>query len=514
MSVLNPYLYAYNPDLLACENAWVKFIRDNEFLNNDVISKEIRESWDYCKNNNIEALSRETIPLLSKEELADRIRSNKEILEIVSPFLITLFEIVEHSGFRVDFVDVQGCILKSFSDKSINELIQKTQSCEGAIRCEEKAGTNAIALALKTKKPIQISGGEHYMQQFHRWSCSAAPIMDEKGKVFGVVNMAGRYEGVHKHTLALVAYVAKAIENAIQVQKINEELKMSNEQLNTILGGVSDGIVYTKEDMIEGVNKEMCSFLGEKEENITGKYIEEAIHTTPNVKELIKSVKNNFQNREIILEGKNHALNCLVDIRNTYNQDGQKSGEIIIFTRVEEIQMMAKKIVNTPKYSFNDIIGTSAALKATIETAQRAAMYNSRVIIHGESGTGKEMLAQAIHNYSRRKYGSFIAVDCGAIPKELFESELFGYEEGSFTGAKAGGKTGLIELADKGTLFLDEIGNMPLDSQKKLLRALQEGTINKVGSNENIEVDIRVIAATNMDLLKAIEAGKFREDEV
>jgi transcriptional regulator with PAS, ATPase and Fis domain len=133
-------------------------------------------------------------------------------------------------------------------------------------------------------------------------------------------------------------------------------------------------------------------------------------------------------------------------------------------------------------------------------------------LLEGESGTGKEILAQAIHNFSGRKYNSFVAVDCGAIPKELFESELFGYEKGAFTGAKPGGKIGLLEVADKGTLFLDEIGNMPLEMQKKLLRVLQEGTISRIGSTEKIEVDIRVIAATNVDLQKAVEEGKFRKD--
>ena len=152
------------------------------------------------------------------------------------------------------------------------------------------------------------------------------------------------------------------------------------------------------------------------------------------------------------------------------------------------------------KYNFDDIIGESAALTKCKKIAKRMAKSNSSILITGETGTGKELFAQAIHNNSPRKNYQFVAVNCGAIPENLLESELFGYEEGAFTGAKKGGKSGLFELAHNGTLFLDEITDMSMDLQVKLLRVLEEREIIRIGGNRMIDVDVRIIAATNNDI--------------
>lgn len=512
MSRLNPYFYAHNAEHLAYENAWVRFLKEEVLPENKVLRDEVKASWQRCKAAGIDPLSEEKLPLLPKEELKARVDANKNLLKLVAPFLATLFGTVEDSGFRVDFIDRDGYILKSLSNEYLDRQNIHTNSFEGANRSESVAGTNAIGLSLINKSPIQISGAEHYIQQFHRWTCSAAPVISPKGEIRGVVSMAGHYEQAHKHTLALVTAVAKAIENALEVQEVNDKLKISNSQLQTIFGGVSDGIVYVVAGKIIEVNDEMCSYLGAKPSDLIGTMVTESIRTNPSLARILSSARLDHKIREVVLEGEGRIAKCLIDVKNTYDKGEEDTGEILIFTRVEEVQMMAKQIVHSAHYSFSDIIGNSSALRATLEMAQKAGMYNSRVLLEGESGTGKEILAQAIHNFSGRKYNSFVAVDCGAIPKELFESELFGYESGAFTGAKPGGKLGLLELADKGTLFLDEIGNMPMEMQKKLLRVLQEGTISRIGSTEKIDVDIRVIAATNMDLQKAVETGDFRKD--
>jgi transcriptional regulator with PAS, ATPase and Fis domain len=151
-------------------------------------------------------------------------------------------------------------------------------------------------------------------------------------------------------------------------------------------------------------------------------------------------------------------------------------------------------------------------MRETVEVARMAARSSSNVLIEGESGTGKELFAQAIHNASRRSAGAFVAVNCGAIPRELIASELFGYSEGAFTGAKKGGNPGKFELADGGTLFLDEIGDMPLEQQVALLRVIQDKSISRIGSNQVIPVDVRIICATNKNLLELMQTGRFRQD--
>lgn len=163
-------------------------------------------------------------------------------------------------------------------------------------------------------------------------------------------------------------------------------------------------------------------------------------------------------------------------------------------------------------YTFDDIIGDSKELKNVIDRCKSIADTPSTVLILGESGCGKELLAQAIHSASNRSTMPFIAVNCGAIPSNLIESELFGYESGSFTGANKGGSLGKFELANRGTIFLDEIGEMPLDMQVTLLRVLQEGVVTRVGGKSQIKIDVRVIAATNKDLKAEVKKGKFRSD--
>ncbi|MBP1760236.1 MAG: domain S-box, partial [Firmicutes bacterium] len=164
------------------------------------------------------------------------------------------------------------------------------------------------------------------------------------------------------------------------------------------------------------------------------------------------------------------------------------------------------------KYTFSDIIGESEAIKASIEQAKRAAVTPATVLLRGESGTGKELFAHAIHRSSERQKGQFIRVNCSALAEGLLESELFGYVEGAFTGAKRGGKAGLFEEANGGTIFLDEIGEISLNLQAKLLRVLQEREIVRVGDNRSFNVDVRVITATNANLEAELRAGRFRED--
>lgn len=200
--------------------------------------------------------------------------------------------------------------------------------------------------------------------------------------------------------------------------------------------------------------------------------------------------------------------------------DGELKGSVGVIHDVSEIKRLtdelekARRIIRTleAKYSFADIIGYSEPMRAAIEQAKKAALTPATVLLRGESGTGKELFAHAIHNASERKYKQFIRVNCAAIAESLLESELFGYEEGAFTGARRGGKRGLFEEASGGTIFLDEIGELSMSMQAKLLRVLQEREVVRVGGTKPIEIDVRVIAATHVNLESAIQAGRFRED--
>lgn len=209
-----------------------------------------------------------------------------------------------------------------------------------------------------------------------------------------------------------------------------------------------------------------------------------------------------------------------VSDRKNIGTENYEIGMVTVYHDISEINRLKKELdrVNQKlrkaevKYTFKDIIGKNPDLLKVIETAKVAAMTPATIMIRGESGTGKEIMANAIHNTSKRRNEKFVKINCSSIPEELLESELFGYKEGAFTGARRGGKKGLFQEADGGTLFLDEIGDISPKMQVKMLRTLQEREIMPVGSTEAVPVDVRIISATNKNLEEMVSDGKFRED--
>lgn len=206
-------------------------------------------------------------------------------------------------------------------------------------------------------------------------------------------------------------------------------------------------------------------------------------------------------------------VDCLIST-DVYKQPSIKSAGVIFYltTQKKLNEELSKKVANGAVKTFDDIIGEDTALKSIIERAKRMALTDSNIIILGESGTGKDVLAQAIHNGSNRRRKPFVALNCGAVPRDLIESELFGYEAGAFTGARKNGNVGKFELAMGGTIFLDEIGEMPLDLQAKLLRVVEQKQLMRLGGTRMIDVDVKIIAATNVDIWEMIEKKQFRAD--
>jgi len=281
---------------------------------------------------------------------------------------------------------------------------------------------------------------------------------------------------------------------------------------NQVISNINEGvIVIDKKGTIKIINNAAEKMLRVNAESSIGKYI---LNIFP-YGELL-SVMNNCESQLSKQEGK------FVVTRKAIIQNGEVVGGMQIFSEktgdniitnlpndiVEDNLNKDKKAV----YTFKNILGTSDKSNKVMEFAKRVAMVDSNVLITGESGTGKELFAHSIHNAGRRCLKPFVKINCGAIPAELFESEMFGYEEGAFTGAKRSGKIGKFEHANGGTILLDEIGDMPMNMQVKLLRVIQENELVRVGGIEAIKVDVRIIASTNKSLEQLISAGRFRED--
>lgn len=248
----------------------------------------------------------------------------------------------------------------------------------------------------------------------------------------------------------------------------------------------------------------------------THRVLEQSIDSILN-SDLIEDIYNNGElllNKLVMINNKQFLMNRLPIII-----DQEMFSTVITFHEVTELQELEKKVRTqlykkgmTAKYTFDDICGISNSIKDTINQAKMIGKTNTTVLINGETGSGKELFSQSIHNFSSRRNGPFVAINCAAIPESLLESELFGYEEGAFTGAKKGGKPGLFELAHTGTIFLDEVSEIPLSLQGRLLRVLQEREVLRIGGDYILNVDIRVIAATNADLFQMVKEGKFRQD--
>lgn len=306
---------------------------------------------------------------------------------------------------------------------------------------------------------------------------------------------------------------------------MNNKVKLSLEDImDDIIELTCDGFVVVDEvGRIALISDKYCKFLGIVKEQVLGKHVADVIENT-RMHIVVETGKAEFNEAQEI-KGNYMIANRVPIIRR-----GEIIGAIgtVVFKNVDELfklhnallDMERKlesykgrlKLENSITYSFSDIIGSSLVIQDTKKLAEKAAQTDSNVLLLGESGTGKELFAHAIHGSSNRANGPFVKINCAAIPRELLESELFGYEAGSFTGARKNGKAGKFEIAHHGTIFLDEIGDMPLYMQVKLLRVIQEREVERVGSSKHRKVDVRIIAATNKNLEEMVKSKSFRED--
>ena len=445
-------------------------------------------------------------------EIKKRIEDHLEILNISTPIMEMLINILDEKDLSVQIVDSDCFIISNIHKNGLitekNPVFRIGQEMDEAL-----IGTNGYDLAIRHGKPIEVVGAEHYCEILQKNATYSAPVFNKYGDIVLAVGITVQMEKSNRNMLGMISATAKAIENEFQLKEVHTQLLQYNEEQKNILDAVTDGIIYIDEkNMITQVNMEMAQMTGIKKEDMLGKNIN-MIQTDPRINTIISSIRKGDNIGKIRINGKNKSYNCIITYRLIENKE-KMSSLVLFFTKYEEIQVLADKMDqgNRAFFTFDDIIGKSREVSDAIELARKSAEHNVRIIIEGESGTGKEMFAQAIHNCGARKKGPFVAVDCGAIPRELIESELFGYVEGAYTGARKGGHRGKFEVAHGGTLFLDEISNMPIDMQAKLLRVLQENKIYRIGGYIPISVDVQVIAATNRDLLCEVEKGNFRED--
>ncbi|EJM51276.1 transcriptional regulator containing PAS, AAA-type ATPase, and DNA-binding domains [Pseudomonas sp. GM48] len=378
----------------------------------------------------------------------------------------------------------------------------------GSRLLESVQGTNCTGLALAEDRLVYVLAEENFGVNLRRrrMHCAAAPIRDAQGRTLAMLTLTAEPGWFHFHTLGTVQAAAEAVSRQMALQALLEEQQ-------TVLEVLNEGLVVLDErGCIKALNRYArqlfrvgLDLLGSPFQRLGRSELTNEILLRGGEGQQYEGIRDLDCTFE--LHDRSH-LACLVSVCSL-----EQGGRIVSLRENRRIREITRRIIGTQaSYTFETIQGNSRAIQDALHLGRIASRSDSTTLILGESGTGKELFAQAIHNGSDRCGGPFVAVNCGAIPRDLVQSELFGHVEGAFTGSARGGSAGKFELADGGTIFLDEIGDMSFDAQVSLLRVLQEGEVTRVGAKKSQQVNVRIIAATHRNLSQAVAEGAFRED--
>lgn len=469
-----------------------------------VLPEPIERSWERCASTGMSADLRPVIEPVEHHALEQIRDKSSRLLIQARPEIENLHAQILGTQSMVILTDATGTILYTLGDPGFISKAERVALQPGVSWREEYTGTNAIGTALVEKSPILVLGAEHYFSQNNFLNCSATPIFDPHGQIIGVLDVSGDYRQPQEHTMALVRMSAQMIENRLFTSEFTQEITLHFHTRPEFIGTLWEGIaVFDAEGQLLAANKSGLFQLGV---NI----VEYGVRNYSSFFDgsfisMLDLTKRSLPYSAILTTQSGHRLHAKID-------HGLVSSRGFIPASVRVPEPIEHKTVVSDTAMLDALDAGDAKVHKAISNVKKVLGREIAILIEGETGTGKELLAKAIHAASRRNKAGFIAINCASIPEGLMEAELFGYEEGAFTGAKRTGAQGKIMKANGGTLFLDEIGEMPLHLQARLLRVLQEREIVPLGSAKGVAVDIAVISATNRKLRDQVEQGLFRED--
>ena len=439
-------------------------------------------------------------------ELDDVVQSNRFLFQHAAPIMETLYEQIANTHSMVLLTTAQGLVLHSLGDKDFLEKASRVALALGVDWSEKAKGTNAIGTALSEETAVTVHGEQHYMHANHTLTCSCAPIFNPHGEVVGALDVSGDHRSYHQHTLALVRMSAQMIENQMFAGSFPKAVRLHFHARPEFLGTLVEGIaVFTPDGRFLSANRSAQFQLGLSFNALQA-------HTFSSLFDLPMSTLMELFSGGAGAPRQLHLQNgvsvwCRAEIK------PQNPWATPAFSERSTTAAKKAEPPRKPQLSSLQYLDTGdAQVTAVIQKLQKVMDRDIPVMILGETGTGKDLLAQAFHNDSARAAQPFVAVNCASIPESLIEAELFGYEEGAFTGARKKGAVGKIAQAHGGTLFLDEIGDMPKHLQARLLRVLQERRITPLGSGKEVDVDVAVVCATHKNLKNLMAQGDFRDD--
>ena len=491
----------------------------------DGIRHEILQSWSLCRDlYHIDPGMRRSLLGIPSGELEVKAVEN-EALRVGQPFLLEVNKALEGTGFVLAFFDSDCSMLACLGNPKVCENLQEINFCPGGNWKEEVAGTNGPGTALARREAVQVIASEHFVEAWHKWACYAAPILDPvSGQPIAVVDVTGYKNATQPFMLPLVSSVARAIQMELACRQMRKDSTIIEEYVQTAAQRPNDGVIAVDH------RGRILRMSPSAERLLRVPHALSRAENIPELRDLLSSLSTRakslgHRSLEVAyiaasgqqlraaaqaVVGENQLIGAVVTLNDNQSAARRDPGGD---TRDSDKNVKSRGLAKfRTRYCFDDVLGNSPAMQQAFKRARQAAQQDMPLLIFGESGTGKEMFAQAIHNAGFRSQRPFIAVNCGSIPRELLEAELFGYVSGAFTGAKHGGNAGKFEQADGGTIFLDEVSELPPAGQVALLRVLQEMEITRVGSSSPVSLDVRVVAASNKNLLQEVSAGRFRRD--
>ncbi len=416
-------------------------------------------------------------------------------------------QFLDQTGTVMVLTTNEGIVLNLEGDPSTFGDAERIRLSPGSSWSEAACGTNAIGTALAIGQPVQIHSAEHYCAGIKRWTCSATVVRDPfDNRILGVVDVSGLNSTYNRHSLALVVTTASRIESRLARRELELRYHLLERCMGRLTNARSDGVIIldrhgipikasdTAETALSALNENRS---GARTVDLSNLKIVSSIRNSPPV-DLPEWISRDWL--EPVFE-KDQWLGSLLTIPHRGSPPSQR--------RADHAGSKHSFLKNA---AFERVIGRAPNLLETIGSAQRLARSSVPILLLGETGVDKDIFARAIHESSASKEAPFVALNCGGLSRELLTSELFGYSEGSFTGARRGGMIGKLEAADGGTLFLDEVGEMPLDLQPHFLRVLEEGEIYRLGEVKPRKIKFRLIAATNRSLRTEVAEGRFRMD--
>lgn len=460
-------------------------------LSHDAI---VQNSWQRCRAFGLDHQSTPAFDQLPAAGITHLLDRHHSLVQTTHQEVLPYYEnILSNSNCLIMLADNQGQVLTSWGTQRFIEPNLARGFQAGASWMERCSGTNAIGTALACEQAVHIEHDEHFLKANRFMTGSAAPIFDAERKVIAVLDVSSDSYLPPSHTLGMVKMMSQTVENRLILNLFHgQHFQLTfNTGLNNLDSQWAGLLIFDESGQVLSANRRADNLLGVRLSRVS-------VESLFNVSLL-----------ELLNQPDDLPFALQTSGRNRFQCLLKRPKQALVQPRVfvAEAKAAAPTGISLNTLHFGD-----SRVEKAVRQAERLLEKDIPLLIHGETGVGKEVFVKALHQASSRSKQAFIAVNCAAIPAELVESELFGYEKGAFTGANQKGSIGLIRKADKGTLFLDEIGDMPLPTQARLLRVLQERCVQPVGSSELFPVDLRIISATNRSLREQVQLGRFRED--